>query len=120
MYCMLPIRAEVGFMQWITIQVTMVLFINASFGQATQVVHSYQSFFLFKISSPNNYSRYNYLIRPMSYNSQSISEVERAPHGSPADSSIALSHHGSKFPIIYLSVLQNKSSINPTNRLATL
>jgi len=48
----------------------------------------------------------------MSYNSQSISEVEGAPHGSPADSSIALSHHGSEFSIIYLSILHDKSSIN--------
>ena len=58
------------------------VFINASFGQATEVVHAHQSFSCSKFHD-KSYLRYNYLImRAMSYNSQSISEVEGAPDGS--------------------------------------
>jgi len=61
-----------------------------------------------KFVSPNNYLRYNNLIGPIAYDSKSISEIKCACHGSPSNPPIALSHHGSKFPIIDLSILQHK------------
>ena len=76
-------------------------------------------FSLFKILSPNNYLKgiIGNFIRPIACDSQSFSEIKCASHGSLSNPSIALSHHGSKLPIIYLSILHHKSSINPNKQL---